>query len=121
MRISSGGVGPHRAEELIKARWSARARMRELPGAGAGAGAGRLGHFTPNSYSWANTVGTFFASLTPDGCSAASSARPVDLQAALNRYLGEYNRKPKPFVWTADPDRIIEKINRGYQVMASDH
>ena len=28
---------------------------------------------------------------------------------------------PKPFVWTADPNRIIEKINRGYQALASDH
>ncbi|MBV9374359.1 MAG: IS630 family transposase, partial [Alphaproteobacteria bacterium] len=40
----------------------------------------------------------------------------VDLQAAINRYLGEHNRKPKPFLWTADPNRIIEKINRGHQV-----
>jgi hypothetical protein len=45
----------------------------------------------------------------------------VDLQAAINRYLGEHNRKPKPLVWSADPDRIIEKANRGYQVMAPDH
>jgi hypothetical protein len=37
----------------------------------------------------------------------------VDLQAAINRYLGEHNRKPKPFVWTADPDRIIEKTYSG--------
>jgi hypothetical protein len=27
----------------------------------------------------------------------------VDLQAAINRYLAEHNRDPKPFVWTADP------------------
>jgi hypothetical protein len=45
----------------------------------------------------------------------------VDLQAAINRYLGEHNKRPKPFVWTADPDRIIEKVNRGHQVIASDH
>jgi len=44
----------------------------------------------------------------------------VDLQAAINRCLGEHNRKPKPFVWTADPDRIIEKVNRGHQAIASD-
>jgi len=43
----------------------------------------------------------------------------VDLQAAINRYLGEHNRKPTPFVWTADPDRIIEKVEGGYQAMAS--
>jgi hypothetical protein len=45
----------------------------------------------------------------------------VDLQAAINRYLGEHNRKPKPFVWTADPDRIVENVNRGHQAIASDH
>ena len=38
-----------------------------------------------------------------------------------NRYLGEHNRKSKPFVWTADPDRVIEKVNRGHQAIASDH
>jgi hypothetical protein len=45
----------------------------------------------------------------------------VDLQAAINRYLNEHNRKPKPFAWTADPDRIIEKVNRGYQMLAPNH
>jgi hypothetical protein len=45
----------------------------------------------------------------------------VDLQAAINRYLSERDRKPKPLLWTADPDRIIEKVNRGYHAMASDH
>jgi hypothetical protein len=24
-----------------------------------------------------------------------------------------HNRKPKPFIWTPDPDRIIEKLDRG--------
>jgi hypothetical protein len=45
----------------------------------------------------------------------------VDLQAAINRYFGEHNRTPKPFVWTADPDRIIEKANRGHQAIASNN
>jgi hypothetical protein len=51
-------------------------------------------------------------------------ARPfhslVDLQAAINRYLAEHNQRPKPFIRTADPDRIIAKVNRGYQALASD-
>ena len=45
----------------------------------------------------------------------------VDLQAAINRYLTEHNQCPKPFIWTADPNRIIEKVNRGHQALASDH
>jgi hypothetical protein len=45
----------------------------------------------------------------------------VDLQAAIDRYVGEHNHKAKPFVWTADPVRIIAKVNRRYQVTASGH
>ena len=37
----------------------------------------------------------------------------ADLQAAINRFLAEANQCPKPFVWTADPDAIIEKVRRG--------
>ena len=45
----------------------------------------------------------------------------VDLQAAINRYLAETNDDPKPFVWTADPDAIIEKVRRGKQTLESIH
>jgi hypothetical protein len=41
----------------------------------------------------------------------------VDLQAAINRFLAETNHNPKPFVWTADPDRIVAAFRRGYQVL----
>jgi hypothetical protein len=33
-------------------------------------------------------------------------------KAAINRYLGDHNGNPKPFVWTAHPDRIIESAGR---------
>jgi hypothetical protein len=78
-------------------------------------------HFTPTSCSWANAVETFFACSLVGGLQRGVFRSLVDLQAAINRYLGEHNRKPKPFVWTADPNRIIEKINRGHQMLASDH
>ena len=78
-------------------------------------------HFTPTSCSWANAVETFFATLTRQRLQRGVSQSLVDLQAAINRYLGEHNRKPKPFVWTADPHRIIEKVNRGHQATASNH
>jgi choline dehydrogenase-like flavoprotein len=78
-------------------------------------------HFTPTSCSWANAVEGFFATLTRRRLQRGAFRSLVDLQAAINRYLGEHNRKPKPFVWTADPDRIIEKVNRGHQAIASNH
>ena len=78
-------------------------------------------HFTPTSCSWANAVEGFFARLTRRRLQRGVFRSLVDLQAAINRYLGEHNRKPNPFLWTADPDRIIEKVNRGYQKIASHH
>ena len=70
-------------------------------------------HFTPTSCSWANAVEGFFARLTRRRLQRGVFRSLVDLQAAINRYLGEHNRKPKPFVWTADPDRIIKKSIAG--------
>jgi hypothetical protein len=45
----------------------------------------------------------------------------VDLQAAINRFLKETNDDPKPFVWTADPDKIIAAVKRGYQTLDCIH
>ena len=78
-------------------------------------------HFTPTSCSWLNAVETFFASRTRRRLQRGAFHALVDLQAAIHRYLAEHNGRPKPFVWTADPDRIIAKVNRGYQALASDH
>ena len=41
----------------------------------------------------------------------------VELQAAINRFLAETNADPRPFVWTADPDHIIEKVRRENQAL----
>ena len=35
--------------------------------------------------------------------------------------LDEANHDPKPFVWTADPDKIIAAVNRGCQTLESIH
>ncbi|MSP68305.1 MAG: IS630 family transposase, partial [Alphaproteobacteria bacterium] len=45
----------------------------------------------------------------------------VDLQAAINRFLVETNASPRPFTWTADPDKIIAAVKRGHQVLDSIH
>ena len=41
------------------------------------------------------------------------------LQEAINRFVEEHNRSPRPFVWTADPDRIVEKVRRAYHALAA--
>jgi len=78
-------------------------------------------HFTPTSASWLNAVEGFFAKLTKQRLKRGVFKGIVDLQAAINRYLAETNDNPKPFVWTADPDEIIEKVRRGKQALESIH
>jgi hypothetical protein len=34
----------------------------------------------------------------------------VELQAATNRFIEETNGDPKPFVWTAAPDRVLASV-----------
>ena len=43
----------------------------------------------------------------------------VALQEAINGFVEEHNRDPRPFVWTADPDAIVERVRRGYQALAA--
>src|SRR3954465_10937939 len=81
----------------------------------------RTFHFPPTSCSWLNAVEGFFAKLTKRRLKRGVFGSVVELQAAINRYLRGTNGKPKPFVWTADPDRILEKVSRGHQALDAIH
>jgi len=78
-------------------------------------------HFTPTSCSWLNAVEGFFAKLTRRRLKRGVFHSLVDLQAAINRFVAETNRQPKPFVWKADPDQIIAAVRRGHQALDSIH
>jgi transposase len=78
-------------------------------------------HFTPTSASWLNAVEGFFAKLTKRRLKRGIFLSVVDLQAAINRFVIEHNAEPKPFTWTADPDKIIQAVRRGHQVLDSIH
>src|SRR5487761_157784 len=69
-------------------------------------------HFTPTSCSWLNAVEGFFAKLSRRRLKRGVFCSVVDLQAAINRFVAETNHDPKPFTWTADPDRIIAAVRR---------
>jgi transposase len=78
-------------------------------------------HFTPTSASWLNAVEGFFAKLTRRRLKRGVFRSIVDLQAAINRFLREANDHPTPFTWTADPNKIIAAVRRGYQALDSIH
>jgi hypothetical protein len=76
-------------------------------------------HFTPTSCSWLNAVEGFFARLSRRRLKRGVFRSVVDLQAAINGFLAETNAEPKPFTWTADPDKIIAAVRRGHQTLDS--
>jgi transposase len=78
-------------------------------------------HYTPTSASWLNAVEGFFAKLAKRRLKRGVFRSLVELQAAITRFVNETNETPKPFVWTADPDRIIAAVKRGHQALESIH
>jgi transposase len=78
-------------------------------------------HFTPTSASWLNAVEGFFAKLSKRRLKRGVFRSVVELQAAINRFVSEANQMPKPFTWTADPDKIIAAVKRGHQALDSIH
>jgi len=78
-------------------------------------------HFTPTSASWLNAVEGFFAKLTRRRLRRGVFRSLVDLHTAINRFVEETNNHPKPFVWTADPNRVIAAVARGKQTLESVH
>jgi transposase len=78
-------------------------------------------HFVPTSCSWLNAVEGFFAKLSKRRLKRGVFRSVYELQIAINRFVQENNQTPKPFTWTADPDKIIAAVRRGHQVLDSVH
>jgi transposase len=70
-------------------------------------------HFTPTSSSWLNLVERWFRELTDKAIRRGVFHSVPDLIAAIEDYLDATNDNPKPFVWTATAEAILEKVRRG--------
>ncbi len=78
-------------------------------------------HFVPTSCSWLNAVEGFFAKLSRRRLKRGVFRSVYELHIAINRFVEETNQMPKPFTWTADPDKIIAAVRRGHHVLDSIH
>jgi transposase len=78
-------------------------------------------HYTPTSASWLNAVEGLFAKLAKRRLKRGVFRSVVELQAAINRFISEVNDDPRPFTWTANPDKIIAAVKRGHQALDSIH
>ena len=67
-------------------------------------------HFTPTSASWLNQVERFFAEITEKRIRRGVFRSVQELERAIEAYLAEHNRNPKPFRWTATADLILRRV-----------
>ncbi len=69
-------------------------------------------HFIPTSSSWLNIVEGFFRNLDQKRLKRGAFQNVPGLIQAIMDYVGGHNRDPRPIVWTAAADRILEKVGR---------
>jgi len=69
-------------------------------------------HFIPTSSSWLNIVEGFFRNLDQKRLRRGVFQNVSVLIQAIMSYIEEHNRDPRPIVWTAAADRILEKVGR---------
>src|SRR5262249_39546544 len=78
-------------------------------------------HFPPPSPPWPKPVEGFSPTSPRKPFKRAEFRLVADLNQTTNRFLEETNSNPKPFVWTADPKRVLAAVKRGKQALESVH
>jgi transposase len=69
-------------------------------------------HFTPTGSSWLNLVERWFRELTEKRIRRGTFCSVKELVSAIREYLDHNNKEPKPFVWKASVEHILEKVAR---------
>lgn len=76
-------------------------------------------HFTPTSASWLNMVERFFRDITTERLRRGVFRSVPELVAAIKEYIAVHNQDPKPFVWTAKANDILQKVIRANRRLSS--
>lgn len=83
-------------------------------------------HFTPTSSSWLNLVERWFKELTDKRLRRGRFTSVAELVDAITVWAHHWNDDPKPFIWKATAESIIQKVQRGRDTLsqiksATDH
>jgi transposase len=76
-----------------------------------------VSHFVPTSSSWLNLVERWFGELTSKRIRRGSFRSVEDLEKAITEFMAVWNENPKPFVWTAPVESIVQKLSRCRQTL----
>ena len=67
-------------------------------------------HFTPASSSWLNLVERWFAELTSRKLRRSAHRSVTELEADIRKWVNEWNKDPRPFVWTKTAGQILDTL-----------
>jgi transposase len=76
-------------------------------------------HFTPTSASWLNMVERFFRDITTERLRRGVFRCVPELICAIKESVAVHNKDPKPFVWTASANDILQKVIRANRRLSS--
>jgi transposase len=77
-------------------------------------------HFTPTSSSWLNVVEGFFKKLSQKRLVRGVFRSVAELEQAIADFINAHNRDPKPFVWAATAEQIIDKVGRARLALSAE-
>jgi transposase len=69
-------------------------------------------HFTPTSSSWINQVERFFALIAEKQIKRGAHKSVKQLVAAIEAFITQHNKNPKPLRWTKSADDILASVER---------
>ena len=74
-------------------------------------------HFIPTSSSWLNMIERWFREITDKRIRREAFTSVSQLIAAIDDFIRNHNQDPKPFIWTAPVQDILEKVRRARAVL----
>lgn len=69
-------------------------------------------HYIPTYATWLNQVERWFGLITQQAIRRGSFSSVKELVTKIDDFVEHYNAHPRPFVWTATADSILDKIQR---------
>ena len=78
-------------------------------------------HFVPSSSSWLNMIERWFSQITDKRIRRGIFPSVKSLIDAINSYIQINNLNPKPFVWAAAVETILNKVKHANEVLETPH
>lgn len=78
-------------------------------------------HFTPTGSSWLNQIERWFGEITAKRIRRGTFLSVKELIRAIEAYIRENNRNPRPFVWTATAKTILRKVKKYKEILDTGH